>query len=294
MSVQTYLGPGASARPARPRRPWRSPLLALGVLLATLLVGLIGLAPLLGAADPTQTRPAMRLQPPGAAAWLGTDRYGRDVLARVLHGGRITLLVSITALGLVVVLGLGLGVLAGYLGGWVDRLISGLIDLLLAFPSTVLALVVAGLFGAGLSNLLLALVSVWWVGFARIARSSVLAVKHTPMIEAARALGAPTRSILWGEILPRALGPVLVLATLELGHLVLTIAGLSYLGLGAQPPSPEWGAMLADARAFAGRAPHLLLAPAGAVLLTVLALNCLGEGLRDRLEPPALPGSEPR
>ncbi|HYF63770.1 MAG TPA: ABC transporter permease [Herpetosiphonaceae bacterium] len=292
MSVQPHPALARIARSDRQRRPWRSPLFAIGALLAALLIGAVVLGPALIGHDPAAARPAMRLQPPGAAAWLGADRYGRDVLARVLHGGRLTLLVSAAALGLVVVLGLGLGVLAGYLGGWVDRLVSGLIDLLLAFPSTVLALVVAGLFGAGLGNLLLALVSVWWVGFARIARSSVLAVKPTLVIEAARALGAPTRSILWGEIVPRALGPVLVLATLELGHLVLTIAGLSYLGLGAQPPSPEWGAMLADGRAFAGRAPHLLLAPAGAVLLTVLALNCLGEGLRDQLEPPAQPWSE--
>ncbi len=279
--------------PSNARRRWRSPVLALGALLGGgILIAIVGAA-LLGSSDPSLTRPAMRLQPPSAQAWLGTDRYGRDVLLRVLDGGRITLLVSGAALSLVVTLGMTLGVLAGYLGGWVDRVVRGLIDLLLAFPSTVLALVIAGLFGAGLTNLLLALVSVWWVGFARLARSSVLALKHTMMIEAAQALGAPTSSILWREIVPRAFGPVLVLATLELGHLVLTIAGLSYLGLGAQPPSPEWGAMLADGRAFASRAPHLLLAPGGAVLLTVLALNCLGEGLRDRLEL-TMQGSVPR
>lgn len=281
--------PGAPpAGMAAMRRRRFPPLLLLGVALAALLVGAVLLAPWITPHHPAAQRPALRLLPPSAASPLGTDRYGRDMLARMLYGGRTTLLVCGAALAAAVTLGVGVGVLAGYAGGWPDRAARMLIDVLLAFPSTILALVVVGLFGPGLANLLLALVSVWWVGFARLARSLVLALKHETVIEAARSLGARPLTIIRHELLPRILGPVAVLAALELGHLVLTVAALSYLGLGAQPPAPEWGALLADSRAFTSRAPHLLLAPGLAVLLTVLALNCIGEGLRDWLDAPGM------
>jgi len=268
------------------RRMWRrSPITLVGALLLLLIGGAIAGAPVMTRHDPDRQVAAARLQRPSLEHWFGTDRYGRDLFARVLFGGRTTLVASGLALTLVIAIGLSSGIVAGYVGGWLDRLLMRLVDALLAFPSTVLALVVVGLFGTGLPNILTALVSVWWVAFARVTRSVALQARHEPAVEAARALGARHHTIILREILPRTAGPVLVLATLELGHLILTIASLSFLGLGAQPPSAEWGAMLADGRAYMLTAPHIIVAPALAMFATVLALNLLGEGLRDLLDP---------
>lgn len=277
----------------RLRRTWQRSQIALaGGLLLLLIGGAIAGAPTLAHHDPDRQDAAARLQPPSQAYWFGTDRYGRDLFARVLFGGRTTLVASGVALTLVIAIGLTSGIVAGYLGGWLDRALMWLVDLLLAFPSTVLALVIVGLFGAGLSNVLIALVGVWWVSFARVARSIALQARNEPAVAAARALGARHRTIIAREILPRTAGPVLALATLELGHLILAIASLSFLGLGAQPPSAEWGAMLADGRAYMLRAPHVIVAPALAMFVTVLALNLLGEGLRDLLDPTSAPDVE--
>jgi len=260
-------------------------LMILGTLLITLIIGTIAGAPLLTRYDPTEQSAAIRLHSPNRTHLLGTDRYGRDVLARILYGGRITLVAGGVALLLVVTIGLVIGAIAGYYGGWIDMILMRLVDVLQAFPSIVLALVIVGLFGANLVNILLAIVSVWWVAFARIARSIVLRVKHEPFVEAAHALGVHPFRILWREIIPHTAGPVFVLATLELGSMLLSIAGLSFLGLGAQPPSPEWGAMLADGRAYMMTYPHLVIAPALMIFLTVFALNLIGEGMRDWLDP---------
>lgn len=281
------------ARVGFKQRMWlRSGIALAGALLLVAISGAVVAAPVLARHDPDRQSAAERLQPPSRAHWFGTDRYGRDLFARVLFGGRVTLVASGLALTLVIAIGLTSGIVAGYVGGFVDRVLMQLVDVLLAFPSTVLALVVVGLFGPGLSHLLIALVGVWWVGFARMARSIALQARHEPAVEAARALGARHRTIVAHEILPRTVGPLLILATLELGHLILTIASLSFLGLGAQPPSAEWGAMLADGRAYMLTAPHLVVAPALALFVTVLALNLLGEGLRDLLDPTSAPRAE--
>jgi len=261
------------------------PLTVVGMVLLLVILGAVAGAPWLAQHDPDEQRPATRLQPPSHIHWLGTDRYGRDLFARVLYGGRTTLTASGLALAAVLVIGLSTGVAAGYVGGWTDAAIMRLVDVLLAFPSTILALVIVGLFGPGLTNLLLASVSVWWVPFARITRSIVLQVKNETSIEAACALGATPGVIVWREIVPRTLGPVLVLATLELTHLILVLAGLSFLGLGAQLPTAEWGAMLADGRAHMLTAPQLIIAPGLAIFMTALALNLIGEGLRDLFDP---------
>lgn len=259
-------------------------LMLAGALVLVLLIGLILAAPLIAPAGPLAQDTAGRLEGPGPGAWLGTDRYGRDVLARLLYGGRATLTAAAAALASVALIGVSVGLVAGYLGGIIDKIVRSVIDVLLAFPPIILALVVVGLFGPGLRTMIIAMASIWWVAFAQLTRSIAVSAKHDGQIDAARAIGASTAQILVRELLPRAFGPVMVLATLELGHVILAIAALSYLGLGAQPPSPEWGAMLADGRAFAAYAPHLLLAPAGAVLLLVLGLSCFGEGLREHME----------
>jgi peptide/nickel transport system permease protein len=165
-----------------------------------------------------------------------------------------------------------------------------IIDILMSFPFMVLAMVIAALFGTGLLNLLFVVVSVWWVSFARLARSIVLRIKSETYIHAAKLLGARDRTIIFRELLPYAIGPILIQAAFELGNLILTISALSFLGLGSQPPTPEWGSMLSDGRAHFMHSPHILLGPAFFILITVLALNLIGEGFRDRLDPYEISG----
>lgn len=260
--------------------------LGFGVALLALLAGSVFAASWLSPDDPLAMNVGARLQHPGMEHWLGTDRFGRDILTRTLHGGQTTLISCGLALLSAVLIGMLLGALAGMFHGSVfDVVLMRIIDVLLAFPFMVFAMVIAALFGTSLFHLLLAVVVVWWVSFARLTRSLVFQAKNSTAVDAARVLGTSNTVILFRELLPQALGPVLVLATFELGNLILAIAALSFLGLGSQPPSPEWGSMLADGRAHFMTAPHVLLGPALWIILTVLAFNCIGEGLRDRMDP---------
>lgn len=260
--------------------------LTAGIVILGLLALAIAAAPWLAPYDPLQQHVAERLEKPSIQHPLGQDRFGRDVLSRTLYGGQNTLLASVTALGVALAIGLIVGLLAGmYRGSLLDTMLMRLIDVLLAFPFMVLAMIVAALFGTGLVHLLIAVVSVWWVSFARVTRSVVLHVKSNVSFAAARVLGASDGSLMWRQLLPSAISPVLILATFELGSLILSIAALSFLGLGTQPPAPEWGSMLADGRDHFLQAPHILLGPAIFIVLTVLAFNLIGEGLRDRLDP---------
>ena len=260
--------------------------LGFGVALLALLAGSVFAASWLSPDDPLAMNVGARLQQPGMEHWLGTDRFGRDILTRTLHGGQTTLISCGLALLSAVLIGMLLGALAGMFHGSVfDVVLMRIIDVLLAFPFMVFAMVIAALFGTSLFHLLLAVVVVWWVSFARLTRSLVFQAKNSTAVDAARVLGTSNTVILFRELLPQALGPVLVLAAFELGNLILAIAALSFLGLGSQPPSPEWGSMLADGRAHFMTAPHVLLGPALWIILTVLAFNCIGEGLRDRIDP---------
>ncbi|MEK8131547.1 ABC transporter permease [Paenibacillus filicis] len=260
--------------------------LVAGVILLGLLVVLIVGASWFTPYDPVKQNASDRLEKPSFQHPLGTDRFGRDVLARTLYGGRSTLISSVTALGAALSIGLLAGLIAGmFHGTLLDTLLMRLIDVLLAFPFMVLAMVIAALFGTSLIHLLAAVVSVWWVSFARLTRSVVLQAKQETSFAAARVLGASNSSLMLRELLPKAAGPVLVLATFELGSLILSIAALSFLGLGSQPPAAEWGSMLADGRDHFMQAPHILLGPALFIVMTVLAFNFIGEGLRDRLDP---------
>jgi peptide/nickel transport system permease protein len=242
-------------------------------------------APWLTAYDPAAANPALRLAPPSLAHPLGTDNLGRDLLSRLLFGSRWSLGTAAIATALIMTIGLAIGAVAGYYGGVVDDLIVLVIDVLLAFPSLVLALAIAGTLGPGIVNVMIGLVSVWWVGYARVVRGLVLAVRERQFVEAARCLGAADRRVLLRHVLPNVLPPVVVLATLEMGGLILAISGLSFLGLGAQPPTPEWGAMLNDGRAFLLGAPVLMIYPGLAISLVVIGFNLLGDGLRDVLDP---------
>ena len=271
------------------RRRWnallREPGTAVGLFLVVslLLAGLV--APWLPLDDPTRINLPERLQSPSPDHLLGTDHLGRDVFSRIIHGARTTLLAAAATLAISMTIALTVGTLSGYYGGWTDTALMGVVDLLLAFPSLILALAVAGALGPGLLNVLLAVGAVWWVGHARVIRGVTLGARQTEYVTAARAVGASNLRIICRHIVPNILGPVIVIASLDVGWIILGIAGLSFLGLGAQPPTPEWGAMLNDARPHLQVAPPLLLLPGAAIFVAVLGFNLLGDGLRDLLDP---------
>jgi peptide/nickel transport system permease protein len=242
-------------------------------------------APWLTPNDPTLLHPGQSLAGPSAQFPLGTDNLGRCVLSRLLYGSRLSLGISAIATLLIMTIGVVLGVVSGYYGGVVDGVLMRIVDVLLAFPGLVIALAIAGVLGPGMVNAMVGLVSVWWVGYARVVRGVALTVRERPYIEAARTIGATNRRILWRHVLPNVVPPVIVLATLEMGQLILAIAGLNFLGLGAQPPTPEWGAMLNEGRPFLQTAPQLMISPGLAISLVVLGFNLLGDGLRDLLDP---------
>ena len=286
----------AVGRGARQRRRWtalvREPGTALGLLLVSslLLAGL--LAPWLPLDDPTKISLPDRLLPPSAGHLLGTDHLGRDTFSRIIHGARMTLLAAAITLALSMTIALTVGILSGYYGGWPDTALMGVVDLLLAFPSLILAVAVAGALGPGLFNVLLAAGAVWWVGHARIIRGVTLGARQMEYVTAARAAGAGNIRIILRHISPNIIGPIVVIASLDVGWIILGIAGLNFLGLGAQPPTPEWGAMLNDARPHLQTAPRLLLLPGAAIFVAVLGFNLLGDGLRDLLDPRTVrPGS---
>ena len=286
----------AVASGARRRRRWitllREPGTALGLfLVASLLLAGI-LAPWLPLDDPTEINLPDRLLSPSVGHLLGTDHLGRDTFSRIVHGARMTLLAAAVTLALSMTIALTVGILSGYHGGWTDTALMGVVDLLLAFPSLILALAVAGALGPGLFNVLLAAGAVWWVGHARIIRGVTLGARQMEYVTAARAAGAGNLRIILRHIAPNILGPIIVIASLDVGWIILGIAGLNFLGLGAQPPTPEWGAMLNDARPHLQTAPRLLLLPGAAIFVAVLGFNLLGDGLRDLLDPRTVrPGS---
>ena len=282
--------PGRAATSgSRSRRQWnallREPGTALGLFLVVslLLAGL--LAPWLPLDDPTEINLPERLLSPSPEHLLGTDHLGRDTFSRIIHGARMTLLAAAATLFLSMTIALTVGILSGYHGGWPDTALMGVVDLLLAFPSLILALAVAGALGPSLFNVLLAAGAVWWVGHARIIRGVTLGARQMEYVTAARAAGASNLRIILRHIAPNILGPIIVIASLDVGWIILGIAGLNFLGLGAQPPTPEWGAMLNDARPHLQTEPRLLLLPGAAIFVAVLGFNLLGDGLRDLLDP---------
>ncbi|MBA4157373.1 MAG: ABC transporter permease [Gemmatimonadetes bacterium] len=267
------------------RRLVRSPLALTGLGMIVLLAVLALAAPLLSPHDPTTVDALRRLKGPSIEHPLGTDHLGRDLLSRLLHGSRWSLGTVTVAAALILSIGVTVGAVAGYYGGFIDDFLMRLVDVLLAFPGLLLALAIAGTLGPGIENVMIGLVSVWWASYARIVRGMVLALRERPFVEAARSLGISEASIIFRHILPNVVPPMVVLATLEMGELILALAALNFLGLGAQPPTPEWGAMINDARPFLLSAPQLMLYPGLAISLVVIGFNLLGDGLRDVLDP---------
>lgn len=242
-------------------------------------------APLIAPYDPAALDPPANLAGPSADHWLGTDNLGRDLFSRIVHGARWSLGAAALAATGIVVLGLTVGILAGYFGGLVDDLLMRLVDVLLAFPSMILALAIVGMMGPSLTNVLIGMVAVWWVDYARVVRGLTLKVVQNDYVLSAHCCGCGRGRMIFRHILPNVIPSVIVLATLELGSLMLAISGLSFLGLGAQPPTPEWGTMLNDGRLFFLNAPQLMMYPGIAITLVVLGCNLLGDGLRDALDP---------
>lgn len=281
-------GPQSEARTwAAARRAARGQQLLIW-LCATVLVALLlaaVAAPALAPHDPLAINLSQSLASPSRAHLLGTDHLGRDLLSRLLYAARGSLGAALATVLISSATGLLVGTVAGYFGGWVDEIAMRLVDILLALPSFVLALVLAGILGPGLANVVLAMVLVRWASPARVVRSLVLALREQDFVTAARALGASDARIMARHLLPNVLGPMVVLATLSLGNTILALAGLSFVGLGMQIPHPEWGAMLNQARPFIQTAPRLMIVPGVAIALSVFAANVLGDAWRDRLDP---------
>ena len=235
--------------------------------------------------DPASQQLALRLEGPSGAHWFGLDELGRDIFARVLSGARISLLVGLVVVGVSATIGVALGSVAGYFGGRVDEAISRLIDILLAFPGLLLAIAMVAVLGPSLTNVVLALSLIGWVGYARLVRGQVLRTRELEFVQAARALGATTSRIFTRHVIPTTLPAVTVQATLGMGGAILAEAALSFLGLGVQPPTPSWGTMLNYGRGHLLDAPHLTVFPGIAIAILVLGFNFLGDGLRDAIDP---------
>ena len=273
------------SEPSRPTPPPRRTLLGIGASI----VAVAALAALAGPAltpfDPAGQQLALRLDGPSWTHLFGLDELGRDILARVLAGARISFLVGLTVVSVSAVAGTLLGAIAGYFGGVMDDLISRVVDVLLAFPGLLLAIALVAVLGPSLANVLFALTIIGWVGYARIVRGQVLRAREFEYVQAARALGAGAGRVLWRHVIPTAMPAVVVQATLGMAGAIISEAALSFLGLGVQPPTPSWGTMLSGGRAHLLDAPHLTLVPGLAIALLVLGFNFVGDGLRDFADP---------
>ncbi|MCU0984650.1 MAG: ABC transporter permease [Acetobacteraceae bacterium] len=264
--------------------------LAAAIVIAVFVVAALA-APLLAPHDPAEADLFRRLQPPGWAAdgdWafpLGCDSLGRDILSRLLHGARVSLLVAALVIGIAAVIGTLAGLAAGYLRGWTDTLVSRLVDTLLGFPYLVFAIGLMAMMGPGLHNIVLVLIYKEWVFSCRVVRGETLAAREQDYVEAARALGCGTGHIMLREILPNVLSPVLVVATFRMAYVIIMEASLSFLGLGVQPPTPSWGSMVADGRDFLVDAWWVSTLPGLAILALVLSINLASQGLRDAFDP---------
>jgi len=259
-----------------------------GLIIVAILVIVAILAPWIATHDVGATNLSLRYLPPSSQYFFGTDSTGRDIFSRVVFGARISLKVGLVVVAVSAIVGTMLGALAGYYGGWIDRIISGYVfNVFLAFPGLLLAIAMVAFLGAGLNKLIFALCIIGWVGYARLIRGQVLKVREYDFVQAARALGASDARILFIHILPNAIQPLIVQASLGMAGAVLSEAALSFLGLGVPPPAPSWGVMIEEARDLSTlqSAPHALIFPGLAIALTVLAFNFIGDGLREYLDP---------
>lgn len=277
-----------AARPNRVSQAWRflraNPVALVGLLLVLAWVLISLFAPLLAPYGPLEQKVVQRLKPPSAAHWFGTDQLGRDVLSRVLYGGRLSLPAGLAVVVLAGAIGTAIGAISGFAGGWLDEIMMRITEVFMAFPTIILAMAIASALGPSLVNAILAMVVVWWPSYARVVRGLVLSVKANDYVQAARALGVPEGRILWRTVLPNCLAPAVVVATIDLGNAVLVFAGLSFLGLGPDPATPEWGRMIADGIEFFDQW-WMSAFPGLAIFTVVMAFNFVGDSIRDALDP---------
>jgi peptide/nickel transport system permease protein len=287
---ETRHGPRSGGRPdwRRALRPLlRNGLVVAGLIIVLWMVLTALLAGPIAPRDPAVQDIANSLKPPSAESPFGTDRFGRDILSRVIYGSRISLWVSVASVTISIVVGSILGLISGYLGGWVDNLISRIMDVFFAFPGLFLAIAIAAILGPGMNNALLAIAVVYAPFFSRVVRGPVLAERVKEYVEAARVIGANAPQVILRHILPNVLSPVIVQGSVIISQAILIEASLSYLGLGTQPPDPSWGTMLNEGRTFLEIAPWMSIFPGLAIMLAVLGFNLFGDGLRDVLDPKA-------
>ena len=263
----------------------KNPAFAVFLILALLLVCIAIFAPWIATHDPYEAVLADAVQPPSAQHWFGTDTMGRDLFSRVIFGTRTSLAAALALVGIIMTAGTFLGIVAGYFGGVLDAVIMRIADMMISFPGMVLAIAVAGILGGGIVNAVLALSVVSWTKYARLARSLVLKIYNRDYIAAARVTGSTTGHILWKYMLPNALPTFLITGATDIGSMMLEIAGLSFLGFGAKPPSAEWGYMLNEGRPYITAAPWLMIFPGLAIFVTVVIFNLLGDSIRDVLDP---------
>lgn len=259
-------------------------LIIFGVLAVLLLLGSI-FSEYLTPYDPYIQDLNAAKQAPSMAHLLGTDRYGRDMLSRVIIGSRTSIYSTLLLVAIITVIGTGVGLVCGWRGGWTDTVLMRISDMFLAFPGLVFAMAVAGVLGGGLQNAIIALAAISWPKYARIARSQTLSIKETPFLKAARLSGSGTLKIIFKHILPNIMGPILVTAMLDIGTMMMELAGLSFLGLGAKPPIAEWGSMMSDTRGLLTSAPWITLSPGLAIFISVMIFNLLGDTIRDYADP---------
>ena len=254
--------------------------------LAIIIILIAVFAPVLsGGIDPTAGDLKDAIMQPDATHICGTDKMGRDIYSRVLYGARISLVSTFILVALVFVIGTALGVVSGYFGGWVDAVIMRIADMMIAFPGLVLAIAVAGMLGASMRNAIIAIALVTWPKYARMARSLVLKIRHTDFVYAAIVTGSSTWRMLWKYMLPNTITTLVITAATDIGGMMMELSALSFLGFGAQPPTPEWGAMLNEGRDFMQSAPWMMIYPGFAIFITVVVFNMLGDNLRDILDP---------
>jgi len=267
------------------RRLRKNKAAVIGLIILVILVLVAFFADVIAPFDFTTQNLDAVLQKPNATHWFGTDNFGRDIFSRVVYGSRISLRIGFIAVGIALIIGGSMGAIAGYFGGWFDTIVMRLVDIMLAVPTILLAISIVSVLGPGITNLMIAVGVSNVPTYARVVRASVLSIKETQYIEAARAMGSKDFTIIFKHVIPNTLAPVIVQSTIGVAGAILSAAGLGFIGLGIQPPNPEWGSMLNAGRHFIRDHPHLTTYPGLAIMITILSLNLLGDGLRDVLDP---------
>ena len=279
------VSPHVSVRPQKTVRDRTRLRLCVFLALVLALIGVAVFAEHFCPYPPDQQNLSMSLKSPSRAHPLGTDRYGRDMLSRVIAGAKTSVLATLALVAIISAVGTVTGVICGYLGGTVDSLLMRVSDVCLAFPGLVFALAIAAVFRGGVGNAVLALAAISWPKYSRVARSQTLVVKNTEYVAAARMAGSGTATIIFSHVLPNIAGPLLVTAMLDIGTMMMELAGLSFLGLGAQPPTPEWGSMMSTGRSMLQTYPWVVLSPGATIFVTVVLFNLLGDAVRDAMDP---------